>query len=162
MSRRFEAGDRVLLVDNKRRRHLITLAPGGQFHTHAGIVEHDAIIGADEGLTVRTTKGARLVAVRPTLAEYVLEMPRGPEPWGRRLEGRNHVREGLASRFAGLPDVHYGDDRHGVSGNRGCSEWLLTGTALDGERIEVRGCDLFEFEGSKIVRKDSYWKIVEG
>jgi tRNA (adenine57-N1/adenine58-N1)-methyltransferase len=79
VSRRFEAGDRVLLVDNKRRRHLITLAPGGQFHTHAGIVEHDAIIGADEGLTVRTTKGARLVAVRPTLAEYVLEMPRGAQ-----------------------------------------------------------------------------------
>jgi hypothetical protein len=61
-----------------------------------------------------------------------------------------------------LPDVHYADDRHWVSGNRGCSEWLLTGTSVDGERIEVRGCDLFEFEGDKIVRKDSYWKIVEG
>ena len=47
MSRMFAAGDRVLLVDNKRRRHLITLAEGGQFHTHAGIVEHDAIIGRD-------------------------------------------------------------------------------------------------------------------
>jgi catechol 2,3-dioxygenase-like lactoylglutathione lyase family enzyme/ketosteroid isomerase-like protein len=94
--------------------------------------------------------------------DCVLEMPRGPEPWGRRLEGRDHVREGLASRFAGLPDVHYGDDRHWVSGNRGCSEWLLTGTTPSGERIEVRGCDLFEFEGTKIVRKDSYWKIVEG
>ena len=94
--------------------------------------------------------------------DCVLEMPRGPEPWGRRLEGREGVREGLASRFAGLPDVHYGDDRHWVSGNRGCSEWLLTGTTVDGEQITVRGCDLFEFEGTKIVRKDSYWKIVEG
>jgi len=46
--------------------------------------------------------------------DCVLEMPRGPEPWGRRLEGRERVREGLASRFAGIPDVHYGDARHFV------------------------------------------------
>lgn len=75
----FVPGDRVLLVDSRRRRHLITLEAGGQFHTHAGIVEHDSIIGADEGCTVRTSKGARLVALRPTLAEYVLEMPRGAQ-----------------------------------------------------------------------------------
>ena len=80
MSRRaFAAGDRVLLVDNRRRRHLITLEAGGQFHTHAGVIEHDALIGHDEGCTVRTSKGARLVAVRPTLSEYVLEMPRGAQ-----------------------------------------------------------------------------------
>ena len=90
-----------------------------------------------------------------------LEMPRGPEPWGRRLQGRDGVREGLASRFAGIPDVHYGDDRHWVSGNRGCSEWLLTGTTVDGEPIAVRGCDLFEFADGKIVRKDAYWKIID-
>jgi ketosteroid isomerase-like protein len=93
--------------------------------------------------------------------DCVLEMPRGPEPWGRRLEGRVQVQEGLASRFAGIPDVHYGDDRHWIAGDRGCSEWLLTGTTADGDRIAVRGCDLFEFRGEKIVRKDSYWKIVE-
>lgn len=94
--------------------------------------------------------------------ECVLEMPRGPEPWGRRLEGRKRVREGLASRFAGIPDVHYGDDRHWLAGDRGCSEWLLTGTSAEGKTIEVRGCDLFEFRDGKIVRKDSYWKIVDG
>ncbi len=79
MARPFAAGDRVLLVDAKRRRHLITLSAGGQFHTHAGVLEHDALIGTPEGSTVRTTLGARLVAVRPTLAEYVLEMPRGAQ-----------------------------------------------------------------------------------
>jgi ketosteroid isomerase-like protein len=31
----------------------------------------------------------------------------------------------------------------------------------DCEPIEVRGCDLFAFEGDKIRRKDSFWKIVE-
>jgi ketosteroid isomerase-like protein len=93
--------------------------------------------------------------------DCVLEMPRGPDPWGRRLEGRERVQEGLESRFAGIPDVHYGDDRHWVAGDRGCSEWLLTGSTTRGERVEVRGCDLFEFRADKIVRKDSYWKIVQ-
>jgi len=75
----FAAGDRVLLVDNRRRRHLITLEAGGQFHTHAGVVHHDDLIGMPDGSTVRTTRNARLTAVRPTLAEYVLEMPRGAQ-----------------------------------------------------------------------------------
>src|SRR5205807_5800836 len=74
-----QAGDHVLLVDNRKRRHLITLAAGGEFHTHAGIVKHDDLIGGPEGTTVRTTRGARLTAVRPTLAEYILEMPRGAQ-----------------------------------------------------------------------------------
>jgi len=79
MSTQFRVGDRVLLVDNKRRRHLVTLEAGGQFHTHAGIVAHDDLIGHADGTTVHTSRGARLVAVRPTLAEYVLEMPRGAQ-----------------------------------------------------------------------------------
>jgi tRNA (adenine57-N1/adenine58-N1)-methyltransferase len=79
VSRPFTAGDRVLLVDAKRRRHLVTLAEGGAFHSHNGVLEHEAIIGKEEGVTVRTSLGARLVAVRPTLAEYVLKMPRGAQ-----------------------------------------------------------------------------------
>jgi len=93
--------------------------------------------------------------------DCVLEMPRGPEPWGSRMEGHEAVREGLASRFAGIPDVHYADGTHFVAGDRGVSQWTLTGTRTDGERIEVRGCDLWTFTGDKVSRKDSYWKIVE-
>jgi ketosteroid isomerase-like protein len=90
-----------------------------------------------------------------------LDMPRGPEPWGQRLTGKAAVREGLASRFKGLPDVHYGDARHWVSGDFGVSEWLLTGTTHDGQPVCVRGCDHWEFRDGKIIRKDSYWKIVD-
>ena len=75
----FVVGDRVLLVDSKRRRHLVVLAEGGEFHSHAGVLRHEELLGADEGVTVRTTMGARLTALRPTLAEYVLEMPRGAQ-----------------------------------------------------------------------------------
>lgn len=91
--------------------------------------------------------------------DAVFETPRGPEPCGRRLAGRAAVREGLAARFTGIPDVHYSDDDHFVSGNRGASEWTLTGTTTDGEQIEVRGCDLWTFRDGEVTRKDSYWKI---
>jgi len=93
--------------------------------------------------------------------DAVFESPRGPNPWGTRFEGKQAVREGLAARFEGIPDVHYGDDRHFVAGDRGASEWTLTGTTTDGVRLEVRGCDLWEFRDGSIVRKDSYWKLVE-
>jgi ketosteroid isomerase-like protein len=93
--------------------------------------------------------------------DCTFDMPRGPEPWGRRLVGKDRVREGLASRFAGIPDVHYGDDRHVVCGDRGVSEWRLTGTTTSGTQVDVHGCDLWEFAGGKVTRKDSYWKIIE-
>jgi hypothetical protein len=69
--------------------------------------------------------------------------------------------QGLLAAFNAHDDVHYGQDRHWVSGDRGCSEWLVTGTTPQGDRVEARGCDLFEFQGHRIARKDSYWKLVE-
>src|SRR5579859_7488135 len=93
--------------------------------------------------------------------DCTFDMPRGPEPWGRRLAGKEQVRKGFASRFAGIPDVHYGEDRHFVCGDRGVSEWRLTGTTTSGAQVDVRGCDLWEFADGRVVRKDSYWKIVE-
>ena len=92
--------------------------------------------------------------------DCVFESPRGANPWGTRFVGRAEVREGLAARFRGIPDVRYGDDRHFVAGKRGASEWTLTGTTTEGERLEVRGCDLWTFDGDRVARKDSYWKIV--
>jgi tRNA (adenine57-N1/adenine58-N1)-methyltransferase len=72
-------GEHVLLVDSKNRRHLVVLATGGEFHTHAGFVPHDAMIGQPDGVTVRSTRGARFLVLRPTLGEYVLEMKRGAQ-----------------------------------------------------------------------------------
>ncbi|MES2881461.1 MAG: nuclear transport factor 2 family protein [Bacteroidota bacterium] len=92
-----------------------------------------------------------------------LDFPRGPEPWGQRFIGKVQVRAALASRFKGIPDVHYGDDSHWISadGNSGVSEWTLTGTTTNGVNLNVRGCDLWAFRHGKIIRKNSYWKIIE-
>ena len=93
--------------------------------------------------------------------DAVFESPRGPHPHGRRFTGKAAVREGLGARFAGIPDVHYGDDDHFVAGDRGASEWTLTGTTADGTRLEIRGCDLWTFRDGLVTRKDSFWKMVE-
>jgi ketosteroid isomerase-like protein len=93
--------------------------------------------------------------------DCVFVAPRGPEPWGRRFEGQAAVREGLGARFSTIPDVHYGEGSHFVAGDRGVSEWTLTGTTTDGVRLEVRGCDLWTFQGDKVAVKNSFWKIVE-
>ena len=92
--------------------------------------------------------------------ECVFYMPRGASPRGDRFVGKDAVRAGLAQRFEGLPDVHYGEDKHWACGDFGVSEWTLTGTPASGERIEVRGVDLLEFADGKITRKDSFWKII--
>jgi ketosteroid isomerase-like protein len=91
--------------------------------------------------------------------DAVFESPRGPDPWGRRFVGKAEVRLAFAGRFAGIPDVQYQADDHFVNGDRGASEWTLSGTTTDGERLEIRGCDLWTLRDGKVVKKDSYWKI---
>ena|SRR3989344_6970615 len=93
--------------------------------------------------------------------DCVFYMPRGSKPRGDRFIGKVEVRTGLAKRFEGMPDVHYGEDQHWVCGDFGVSEWTLTGTTVSGEKIKVRGVDLLEFAEGKIIRKDSFWKILE-
>ena len=93
--------------------------------------------------------------------DCVFYMPRGKGPRGDRYMGKQEVRAGLATRFEGIPDVHYGEDTHWACGNFGVSEWTLTGTRKSGGSIAVRGVDLLEFHDGKVTRKDSFWKILD-
>jgi ketosteroid isomerase-like protein len=103
-----------------------------------------------------------LDAIMSLFAEdCVFESPRGPDAWGRRFEGQAAVRERLGARFTTIPDVHYGDGGHFVSGDRGVSEWTLTGTTTEGVRLNVRGCDIWTFRDDKVVVKNSFWKLGE-
>ena len=91
--------------------------------------------------------------------DAVFEGPRGPDPWGERVMGLNAIRDAFAARFSGIPDVRYQQDEHFADGDRGASEWTLSGTTTAGQRIEVRGCDLWTYRDAKVLKKDSYWKI---
>jgi tRNA (adenine57-N1/adenine58-N1)-methyltransferase len=73
-------GEVILLVDLRRgKRHLVTLRAGQAFHSDRGFIPHDSLLGLPEGAVAVTSRGARYLALRPTLAEYVLEMPRGAQ-----------------------------------------------------------------------------------
>ena len=72
------------------------------------------------------------------------------------------VRAAFEGRFSGIPNVRYQEDRHFVDGDRGASEWTLSGTTTAGQSLEIRGCDLWTFRNGQVVLKDSYWKIREG
>ncbi len=72
-------GEPLLLIDRKDRRYLITLRAGTVADLRGGKLPHDQLIGSAEGRYVRTTRGEEFLVVRPTLAEFVLEMPRGAQ-----------------------------------------------------------------------------------
>jgi tRNA (adenine57-N1/adenine58-N1)-methyltransferase len=74
-----QPGEKVLLIDSRGRRYLLTLATGKQFHSHAGSLDHDDVIGLPEGSIVKTSGGAKLTVYRPTLADFVLKMKRGAQ-----------------------------------------------------------------------------------
>ena len=75
----FRPGDKVLLLDRKQRRYLVTLNPEAEFHFHGGAVAHDQVLGRPEGSWVRSAKGSRLLAVRPTAADWTVKAPRGAQ-----------------------------------------------------------------------------------
>ena len=75
----FLEGEPALIVDRKGRRYLVTLACEEVFHSHLGRLAHDQLIGESVGGWYRTDKGHTVLAVRPTLGDFVREMPRGPQ-----------------------------------------------------------------------------------
>mgnify|MGYP000901325469 CR=1 FL=1 len=75
----FQPGDLSLLIDRKERRYMITLAVDETYHCHLGRLAHNDIIGSSVGGWYRTDKGHVLLAIRPTMGDFVRQMPRGPQ-----------------------------------------------------------------------------------
>jgi tRNA (adenine57-N1/adenine58-N1)-methyltransferase len=73
----FQAGDRVQLTDSRGKMYSFFLQPGNQWHSHKGWINHDEIIGKEEGVVIETNSGTSYQAFRPLLNDYVLSMPRG-------------------------------------------------------------------------------------
>jgi len=90
--------------------------------------------------------------------DCIFESSAGDDTCGTRYEGSEAVSKGYTKAWRDFPDAQWNDPSHFVSGNRGVSEWVFTGTNVDGKRVEVAGCDLFLFRDGKIVIKNSYRK----
>lgn len=79
MSGPFEPGERILLVDQRGRRYMMTLRPGETWHSHGGGLPHDLVLGSEEGVVVHSASGMAFRAFRPRMADFVLKMPRGAQ-----------------------------------------------------------------------------------
>ncbi|HXC62362.1 MAG TPA: tRNA (adenine-N1)-methyltransferase [Nitrospiria bacterium] len=75
----FQASDVVHLIDRKERTYTFELKEGARFQHSGEFLSHDDLIGQPDGTIVTLTRGTRLLAVRPTLSEYVMKMPRGAQ-----------------------------------------------------------------------------------
>jgi ketosteroid isomerase-like protein len=85
----------------------------------------------------------------------------GPELMGRSFIGREGAREGIQAFFDRYPDGVFADTEVMVAGTRGAAEWTFRATGDDGEAFELRGCDLFEFDGDLIRVKNAFRKVRE-
>lgn len=90
--------------------------------------------------------------------DCVFEASAGPNLNGEKFVGQEQVKKAFENVFATFPDARWGNSQHFISGNRGLSEWIFTGTKADGTRVEVTGCDVFTFKDGKIAIKNSYRK----
>lgn len=70
-------GEWVRLVDSKGRKHNFELVPGKRFFSNKGHLDHDELIGREEGFTVTSSAGGEYLVFRPLLSEFVVSMPRG-------------------------------------------------------------------------------------
>ena len=72
----FHEGEHALIIDRRGRRYLTLLNSGSKFETHLGAFPHDDLIGAEAGSWMTTNRGHVLLAVKPTMADFALDMPR--------------------------------------------------------------------------------------
>ena len=92
--------------------------------------------------------------------DCVFKSTAGPTASGAVYEGRDAVRAAFAGVWQAFPDAQWNGPTHFVASDRAVSEWVFTGTRLDGTRVEAEGCDIFTFRGDKIAVKNSYRKTV--
>lgn len=73
----FTYGDRLKLTGPKGRLNTLTLVPGGEFHSHRGMIRHADLVGLPDGSVVENSSGEEYLALRPLLSDFVMSMPRG-------------------------------------------------------------------------------------
>jgi tRNA (adenine57-N1/adenine58-N1)-methyltransferase len=158
MNSELTEGDLVQLIDSKGRRYQGVLTAGNEFHFHSGIITHDELIGVPEGSTVNSSRRQSYTVVRPTLAEFVLKMPRGaqviyPKDLGPILmladigPGMRVLESGVGSGALSMAMLRSGAEITGYEiredfANRALAnvERFLGTEALDRYDVELRDC----------------------
>lgn len=89
--------------------------------------------------------------------DCVYEASVGPEP-GRTFTGRTEVEAGFRAMLSHDSDGESKGGRCAVLGDLGIAEWSYVKTE-NGRAVEIRGCDIFEFVGDRIRRKNAFRKV---
>ncbi len=92
--------------------------------------------------------------------DCVWEVTRGPEPYGRRIEGADAVRGAIADAFRAMPDIHYALVHSSFGRDLVVVELLVTAT-LAGGPAKFQACDVMTVRDGKVAVKRSYRKLVE-
>ena len=74
-----QAGDLVQLVGLRHKSFIFPLQPGGDFHTHRGIIQHDDLIGLPWGTQVFSHLGAAFFLLQPPIADLLLDLKRNTQ-----------------------------------------------------------------------------------
>lgn len=83
----------------------------------------------------------------------------GPDPLGKTYRGRVEVRRGVQAFFDRFPDGQFENLKVQVAGDIGTFEWDFIATDASGQRVRVAGCDLLEFAGDKVAKKNAFRKV---
>lgn len=155
-------------VQGQRREDRSTARSGFKWNLHAAIIRWREIAmttGQTPALMKQINEAFNTRDVHRIMSFFAEDctflMARGPEPEGRRVHGKAAVRKVLDDRFRVINDMRWDHVDSFITGNRAVTVWVVTGTGIDGEKLNYRGCDLYEFRGEKILNKDTYWELVE-
>ena len=103
-------------------------------------------------------KHSSQTVIRSFSPDCVLDSNRGPYPYGQRFNGIGAVEGAVNSLFDRVPDVKFDEANIFIAGDLGFIMAHATGTAMTGERVDTRTCDVYEFSDDKVIKIDSYWK----
>lgn len=137
-------GDRVVISDVRGRRHVLLLEAGKIFFTHRGALAHDDLIGQPEGSVMTSSEGGTYLAMRPSLSEHVMTMPRGAAV----------VYPKDAAAIVGIADVYPGSRvLEAGAGSGALTSFLLRAVGNTGEVISYERREDFAETAAKNITK---------
>ena len=74
-----QPGDLALLVGLRHKHFIFPLLPGGTYHTHRGILNHDELIGKPWGSQVFSHQGSPFFMLQPSLADLLVDLKRNTQ-----------------------------------------------------------------------------------
>jgi uncharacterized protein (TIGR02246 family) len=84
----------------------------------------------------------------------------GSEPFGARYVGHSEIRGFFEQLFEQTADVQWEKLDVRITGDKAYSEWHRKATLKNGEKQDWLGVDIYTFKKGKILKKDTYFKVV--